>query len=387
MENNNGKSRGDENNLEERERIVDTYLVTSVDNDGGKKVHINTNAVDLIPPSQRQTSASKLGGRKQSYDENDASVSSHDGDDENADAASRNESSNRFPLTTAEGQMAQNPDYTYPKASLAAKREYNRQNAARARKRAKTLLHTYQEQIQVLTTQLAQLRDQNSYLQATLKSLREENIRIQQSQQAAQVLRRSCGSGQASATTNAAGYGAPPSTMDVKGTDMNTSIPVVNNFAPIASTQNQTIPNLLALLYLTGASIQQSLPLTQQQNTTVSFAQPQVAPYHQHQWFNNHNAQPYMLQGNQQILTQEPPNTYVNQPVISSHHLDASSYLSRIMTLSAPMTVIHPNHTPRNDSTDANQTAVTTATSNTQPKEELQENPDVKDTERHDNPS
>ena len=64
-------------------------------------------------------------------------------------------------------------------------------------------------------------------------------------------------------------------------------------------------------------------------------------------------------------------------------------YLSRILTLSAPMTVIHPIHTPRNDRTDANQTAVTTAvTSSTQnPKVEMQHHPDVKDTKRHDDPS
>ena len=143
MENDNGNSRDDENNFDEREQIVGTNLVTSVENVGGKKVHINTNdseVVDVLPPSQRQSSQPTMIVRQQSYDENDASVSSNDGDDENADTASLNESSNRFPLTTAEGQMAQNPDYTYPKASLAAKREYNRQNAARARKRAENVI-------------------------------------------------------------------------------------------------------------------------------------------------------------------------------------------------------------------------------------------------------
>ena len=358
----------DRNNRDESEAkksliegINSHSLIDDNSDEKGNKRTATSDVAAGVPNSSRSLTTS----RKQSYDENDASVSSNDGDNENADGASLNESSNRFPLTTAEGQIAQNPNYTLPMATLAAKREYNRQNAARARKRAKTLLHTYQEQIQILTTQLAQLRDQNRSLLATLHSLREENIKIHQSQPATDVMSRSRTSdisSPPSVTTHTAGNGALSSTMETNYNDRNTAY--VGSSVPLSSVQNQTIQNLLALLYLTGASIQQSSSSAQLQPTSSSsFTQHQpIAPDSQPQWFNNPNSPAHMIL--QQILPLTPSNNFANhQPRFGPSNFDAAPNVSRFITQSGHVALNHPVHV---DSTGANYGATNSSTSSAQ---------------------
>jgi hypothetical protein len=334
-------------------------LAASVVEDGGEKDNHEASGSDVgaIAPASKQPSKSAAENRRQHHpdDENDASVSSNDGDGEHADETSFSESTNRFPLTTVEGQMAHNPSYTVPMATLAAKREYNRQNAARARKRAKTLLHAYQEQIQVLTTQLAQLRDQNKSLLETLRLLQEENMRIHQSQQAAEDVNHS------SVVSDRSGPVvpvAPPVVTQAAGSSvtppiaMNPAAVVVgsnSNSVPAASVQNQqTIPNLLALLYLTGASIQQAATMTQQQQqqqqqlptsmltqqhqTSTLTQYPYILSHPQSPWFHHPNSQPNRVQ-QQPILPTPPSHTFMNATanLLLPSNFDTASYISRIL--------------------------------------------------------
>jgi hypothetical protein len=343
-------------------------LAASVVEDGGEKDNHEANGSDVgaIAPASKEPSKSAAENRRQHNpdDENDASVSSNDGDGEHADETSFTESTNRFPLTTVEGQMAHNPSYTVPMATLAAKREYNRQNAARARKRAKTLLHAYQEQIQVLTTQLAQLREQNKSLLETLRLLQEENMRIHQNQQAAEDMNHS------SVVSDRSGPVvpvAPPVVTQAAGSSItpplaiNPAAAVVGSNSttvPAASVQNQhTIPNLLALLYLTGASMQQSAAMTQQQQqqqqqlqlqqqqlqiptsmltqqhqTSTLTQYPYILSNPQSPWFQPQNSQPNRVQ-QQPILPTSPSHTFMNATpnLLLPSNFDTASYISRIL--------------------------------------------------------
>lgn len=77
--------------------------------------------------------------------------------------------------TTAEGQMAINPNMTAKVASTEAKREYNRRNAARARKRNKHLVGDLQEKVHKLTRRAEDLERSNDVLQAQLEVLQSQN--------------------------------------------------------------------------------------------------------------------------------------------------------------------------------------------------------------------
>jgi hypothetical protein len=171
----------------------------------------------------------------------------HNDDEDDNDESSQNDSS-KHPMTTAEGQMIRNPQYSYMMASLAAKREYNRRNAARARRRAKAQLHTYQQQIQVLNIQIAQSKEQNSTLLATLRSLQEENTRILQNQQTIDNL-----SGNVNHWSTNTFHETIPSIID-------RNIHVISS-----ATLQQPLNQILLQLYLTGAAIQQSVMSSQQQ--------------------------------------------------------------------------------------------------------------------------
>lgn len=71
---------------------------------------------------------------------------------------------------------------SYDDSALASKREYNRQNAARARKRAKTQLQTLQQQVQALNMTIAQLKERNIALQQTVQTLKEQNALLAHNQ-------------------------------------------------------------------------------------------------------------------------------------------------------------------------------------------------------------
>ena len=340
---------GDDNNIE---KFVGTTLATSVVDSSGEIVNDGAKEKDVtaVASSSIQPSMSTQDVRQQPHDENDASVSSNEDED------ALTESSNRFPLTTAKGQIARYPNYTLSMATLAAKREYNRQNAARARKRAKTLVHTYQEQIQVLTTQLEQLRDQNESLLAKLHSLRENNMRMLQSQQAIEVNERMNDlSGQTpEATTRADGIEALSSTMDTNYNDMNAA--TFGSSIPLLSVQNQAMQNFLAVLYMTGASIQQSSSLTQQHPTSSLPQNHLLAPDPQTQCFNNQNSHPNIVQ--HQTLPMIPFNAFINYPTnLAPSNFDAASYLSSLLTPLGNVVMNHPinsdsvNYMPTTSST------------------------------------
>jgi hypothetical protein len=78
-------------------------------------------------------------------------------------------------LTTPEGQMAMNAMLTAKAASTEAKREYNRRNAARARKRNKFMVGGLQEKIHSLTKRTEDLQRSNDVLQAQLEVLQTQN--------------------------------------------------------------------------------------------------------------------------------------------------------------------------------------------------------------------
>jgi hypothetical protein len=78
-------------------------------------------------------------------------------------------------LTTPEGQMAFNPKLTEDQAKAEAKREYNRRNAARARKRNKHMVGGLQEKINSLTKRTEDLERSNDMLQAQLEVLQTQN--------------------------------------------------------------------------------------------------------------------------------------------------------------------------------------------------------------------
>jgi hypothetical protein len=78
-------------------------------------------------------------------------------------------------LTTPEGQMALNPSMTEDEAKAEAKREYNRRNAARARKRNKHMVGGLQEKIHGLTKRAEDLQRSNDVLCAQLEVLQTQN--------------------------------------------------------------------------------------------------------------------------------------------------------------------------------------------------------------------
>jgi hypothetical protein len=77
--------------------------------------------------------------------------------------------------TTPEGQMAMNPKLTEKAATTEEKREYNRRNAARARKRNKNMVGDLQEKVHSLTKRTEDLQRSNDVLQAQLEVLRTQN--------------------------------------------------------------------------------------------------------------------------------------------------------------------------------------------------------------------
>jgi hypothetical protein len=77
--------------------------------------------------------------------------------------------------TTPEGQMAMNPKLTAKAAGTEAKREYNRRNAARARKRNKHMVGGLQEKVHSLTKRTEDLQRSNDVLQAQLEVLQSQN--------------------------------------------------------------------------------------------------------------------------------------------------------------------------------------------------------------------
>jgi hypothetical protein len=74
-------------------------------------------------------------------------------------------------LTTQVGQMTSHPNMTTEAAATEARREYNRCNAARARKRNRLMVVDLQENVGSLTKRVGDLQRANHMLQTQLKVL------------------------------------------------------------------------------------------------------------------------------------------------------------------------------------------------------------------------
>lgn len=90
-------------------------------------------------------------------------------------------------LTTVEGQLRKNPHMTEEEARIAAKREYNRRNAARARSRNKSLMEDLQRKVTDLTRSTEELQRTNDILTAQLELLTQQNESLMAEAAAAQA--------------------------------------------------------------------------------------------------------------------------------------------------------------------------------------------------------
>lgn len=79
----------------------------------------------------------------------------------------------RHKLTSEEGQLEEHPDFTPAQARKAAKREYNRRNAARTRIRLKFLFNEIQERCTAMSDELETLRADNKALKAELEQIQQ----------------------------------------------------------------------------------------------------------------------------------------------------------------------------------------------------------------------
>lgn len=75
-------------------------------------------------------------------------------------------------MTSEKGQLEQNPHYTPKQAREAAKREYNRRNAARGRIRRKYELMEMQDKYSAMQTELEKLRQENAALKAEFMEIK-----------------------------------------------------------------------------------------------------------------------------------------------------------------------------------------------------------------------
>jgi hypothetical protein len=75
-------------------------------------------------------------------------------------------------LTTEEGQLEENPNFTREQARQAAKREYNRRNAARGRIRRKCLLSELQDKCDMMETEMEALKIENAALKAEIEDMK-----------------------------------------------------------------------------------------------------------------------------------------------------------------------------------------------------------------------
>lgn len=111
-------------------------------------------------------------------DDNDSSVSSISSGEGEPDHKRNSGDSDHPILANDDGHQ----NITYDENALASKREYNRQNAARARKRAKTQLQNLQQQVQALNMSITQLKERNIALHQTVQTLKEQNALLAQNQ-------------------------------------------------------------------------------------------------------------------------------------------------------------------------------------------------------------
>lgn len=81
----------------------------------------------------------------------------------------------RAPETTPDGQLSLNPNLTMEEATLFAKREYNRRNAARARHRSKGLQDNLQQKVYHLAQETDKLNKEREKLEKLVSELQTQN--------------------------------------------------------------------------------------------------------------------------------------------------------------------------------------------------------------------
>jgi hypothetical protein len=84
----------------------------------------------------------------------------------------------RAPETTPNGQLLLNPNLTMDEATLFAKREYNRRNAARARYRTKGLQDTLQQKVYRLAQDTEKLQKERKELEKLISDLQTQNRQL-----------------------------------------------------------------------------------------------------------------------------------------------------------------------------------------------------------------
>lgn len=109
--------------------------------------------------------------RKKARSAKNAKSSSDNADDNTQTTENIEDVTDTYNLATVEGQLASNPDLDLELAKVQAKREYNRQNAARARVRNKERVEELQQKVAALTKTAEECQRENEMLRAQLKAL------------------------------------------------------------------------------------------------------------------------------------------------------------------------------------------------------------------------
>jgi len=96
------------------------------------------------------------------------------GGSKNGGRKKKKKASGALDMATVEGQLASDPGLSLEDAKLQAKREYNRQNAARARVRNKEMVEDLQKKVAFLTKRTEDLQRENEVLHAQVKVLQSQ---------------------------------------------------------------------------------------------------------------------------------------------------------------------------------------------------------------------
>jgi hypothetical protein len=143
----------------------------------GQQHNVTSSTGSAATDERKPSSGRRSKEKRQRQSQNDAATRSV------KQSSSEAENEEDPTLTTAQGQMRINPSLTYAQAVAAAKAEYNRRNAARARKRAKTLLLDLQQEVHHLSQHVHTLKVMNETLQSTLRGLKEQSALLVRNQQ------------------------------------------------------------------------------------------------------------------------------------------------------------------------------------------------------------
>eukprot|EP00522_Entomoneis_paludosa_P002077 CAMPEP_0172476718 /NCGR_PEP_ID=MMETSP1065-20121228/70521_1 /TAXON_ID=265537 /ORGANISM="Amphiprora paludosa, Strain CCMP125" /LENGTH=387 /DNA_ID=CAMNT_0013234947 /DNA_START=349 /DNA_END=1512 /DNA_ORIENTATION=+ len=175
------------------------------ESEGNKKMPAKRKQKGQAPPPKRSKSAPRKKAPKKSAkvtgvtseEEDDSGAAAVATERDDSAVASPADSEERkvgeiipdpdAPLTRPEGQLARNPNMSDEDAVLAAKREYNRQNAARARSRSRNLVHDLQQTVYKLAADIANLKASNLKLRNKSDKLRADNRKIAQESLLAQA--------------------------------------------------------------------------------------------------------------------------------------------------------------------------------------------------------